>query len=89
MYSGKSLDDLIEAGWHVVDTEFDAEAFYYWKKKALAFLTDFVGPNHTCTQSFRDFLQQTELLDPARRVDNSLDSTSDASSGEDESRRVL
>ncbi len=64
MYSGKRLDDLIEAGWHVVDTEFDAEALYYWKKKALDFLTDFVGPDHAYTRSFKDCIQQTEQFDP-------------------------
>lgn len=66
MNSGKRLDDLIEAGWHVVDSEFDVEALYYWKKKALDFLTDFVGPDHACTRSFKDRIQQTEqfgLLD--------------------------
>jgi hypothetical protein len=69
MNSGKRLDDLIEAGWHVLDTEFDAEALYYWKKKALDFLTDFVGPDHTCTQSFRDCIQQTEQFAPLDRGD--------------------
>jgi hypothetical protein len=63
MYSGKRLDDLIEAGWHVVDSEYDAEALCYWKKKVLDFLTDFVGPDHACTQSFRHCVQQTELFD--------------------------
>jgi hypothetical protein len=69
MYSGKRLDDLIEAGWHVVDTEFDAEALYYWRKKALDFLTDFVGPDHACTQSFRDCIKPTEQFDPLDRSD--------------------
>jgi hypothetical protein len=69
MYSGKRLDDLIEAGWHVVDTEFDAEALYYWKKKALDFLTDFVGPDHACTQSFRDTIQHTEQFEPLDGID--------------------
>jgi hypothetical protein len=63
MYSGKRLDDLIEAGWHVVDTEFDARALYYWRKKALDFLTDFVGPDHACTQIFRHGIEQPELFD--------------------------
>jgi hypothetical protein len=63
MYSGKRLDDLIEAGWHVVDSEYDAEAIHYWKKKALDFLDDFVGPDHECTQSFKHCVQQTELFD--------------------------
>jgi hypothetical protein len=69
MYSGKRLDDLIEAGWHVVDTEFDAEALHYWRKKALDFLTDFVGPDHACTQSFRDCIKPTEQFDPLDRSD--------------------
>ncbi len=64
MYSGKSLDDLIEAGWHVIDTEFDAGAFYYWKKKALDFLTDFVGPDHESTRSFKNCIEQTKGFDP-------------------------
>jgi len=63
MYSGKRLDDLIEAGWHVVDSKYDAEALYYWKRKALDFLTDFVGPDHACTQSFRNCINQTNQFD--------------------------
>jgi hypothetical protein len=69
MYSGKRLDDLIEAGWHVVDSEYDAEALYYWKKKVLDFLTDFVGPEHACTQSFKHCVQQTELFNDLDRCE--------------------
>jgi hypothetical protein len=89
MYSGKRLDDLIEAGWHVVDTEFDAEALYYWKKKALDFLTDFVGPDHTCTQSFRDCIQQTEQFEPLDISDILAVAPKDASVIEERSKRLF
>ncbi len=29
------VDDLIEAGWHVIDTDFDMTAFTLWRKQAL------------------------------------------------------
>jgi hypothetical protein len=86
MYSGKRLDDLIEAGWLVVDTEFDAEALYYWRKKALDFLTDFVGPDHTCTQSFRDWIQQTAQFDRLDRSDIFAAAGNDAPTIEEDER---
>jgi hypothetical protein len=55
MNSEKRLDDLIEAGWHVIDTEFDARALHFWKKKAYDFLSDFVGPEHAGTQDFKNY----------------------------------
>jgi hypothetical protein len=86
MYSGKRLDDLIEAGWHVVDTEFDAEALYYWRKKALDFLTDFVGPDHSCTQSFKDCIKPAEQIDPLDRSDILRAVGNDASTIEEDER---
>jgi hypothetical protein len=58
----KRLDDLIEAGWHVIDTEFDQQAFDFWKKKAYDFLSDFVGPDHVCTRDFENYVRsKTEV----------------------------
>lgn len=54
MDCAKRLDDLIEAGWHVVDTEFDEQAFHFWRKKAYDFLSDFVGPDHVSTRGFEN-----------------------------------
>ena len=89
MYSGKSLDDLIEAGWHVIDTEFDAGAFYYWKRKALAFLTDFVGPDHESTRSFRNCIEQTEGFDPLDRSGILTASSNDTRTIEEEGKRLF
>ncbi|MGB6067470.1 MAG: hypothetical protein WBG50_21915 [Desulfomonilaceae bacterium] len=89
MYSGKSLDDLIEAGWHVIDTEFDAGAFYYWKRKALDFLTDFVGPDHESTRSFRNRIEQTERFDPLDRSGILTASSNDTRTIEEEGKRLF
>ena len=35
----RRIDDLIEAGWGVVDSEFDPIAFHHWRRSALASLT--------------------------------------------------
>ena len=89
MYSGKSLDDLIEAGWHVIDTEFDAGAFYYWKKKALDFLTDFVGPDHESTRSFRNCIEQTEKFDPLDPGEVRITGSNDTHAIEEEVKRLF
>ncbi len=31
----QSVDSLIEAGWHVIDSDFDIAAFTHWRKQAL------------------------------------------------------
>lgn len=48
----KRIDDLIEAGWHVLDSEYDEAALVYWKKTASDFLIDFLGRRHSVTESF-------------------------------------
>lgn len=42
----KRWDDLIEAGWHVIDAGFAEDAFLFWKKKANDFLAEFMGPDY-------------------------------------------
>jgi hypothetical protein len=60
MCNEKRLDALIEAGWHVIDTEYDKRALYFWKKKAYDFLENFVGPDHVSTQGFRNYILSLE-----------------------------
>ncbi len=57
----ESIDDLIEAGWNVVKTEFDKQAYLSWKKKAYLFLADFVGPDHACTRDFQAGVSNLDL----------------------------
>lgn len=56
MAFNKSLDDLIEAGWHLIDTDYDEKAYYFWKEKAHEFFSDFVGPDHIFTKDLKNFV---------------------------------
>jgi hypothetical protein len=59
------VDNLIEAGWHVIDSDFDAIAFAHWRKQALDCIGALMGPAHAYTHYFRDFVdhaEQTSLL---------------------------
>ncbi|HMK34687.1 MAG TPA: hypothetical protein VK463_06455 [Desulfomonilaceae bacterium] len=63
MNAEKRLDDLIEAGWHVIDTKFEEQAIFFWKKKAYDFLSEFVGPDHACTLTFKNYCTSHETGD--------------------------
>jgi len=54
------VDNLIEAGWHVIDTDFDMMAFTLWRKQALDCIGALMGPAHAYTHYFRDFVEQAE-----------------------------
>ena len=54
------VDNLIEAGWHVIDTDFDMMAFTHWRKQALDCIGALMGPAHAYTHYFRDFVEQAE-----------------------------
>ncbi|MBI4962754.1 MAG: hypothetical protein HY913_05695 [Desulfomonile tiedjei] len=56
----KRIDDMIEAGWHVLDSDFDTAAFQHWRKQAFKCVNDLLGPDHTYTRSFKDCLQSVE-----------------------------
>ncbi len=54
------IDNLIEAGWYVLDSDFDATAFANWRRKALDCVTALLGPSHTYAHYFRDFVDEAE-----------------------------
>ncbi len=54
------VDNLIEAGWHVVDSDFDMAAFAHWRKQALDCIGALMGPAHAYTHYFQDFVDQAE-----------------------------
>jgi hypothetical protein len=58
MYQEKLIDDLILAGWHVLDTRFDEKAFGAWRERALYCLTDLLGHDHHYTRSFRVWVKE-------------------------------
>lgn len=60
MYEEKVIDDLIEAGWHVLESNFDETALQNWRDRALICLTKLLGQEHTYTQQFSDWVTQRE-----------------------------
>lgn len=56
----KRIDDLINAGWHVLDSDFDVTAFRQWRKRAVDCLDSLLGPDHTYSRHFRDYVNRQE-----------------------------
>jgi hypothetical protein len=59
------IDDLIEAGWGVLESDFDPVAFLCWRRRALDCLTAVIGADHVYTRQFENFVRQggkTDLL---------------------------
>ncbi len=56
----KRLDNLIEDGWRVLNSNFDPAAFANWRRKALDCVIALVGPSHKYALSFREYVEQME-----------------------------
>jgi hypothetical protein len=54
----KRIDDLIEAGWKVLDTDFDPVAFENWRIRVVACLSELLGCDHPYTKYFIINLQE-------------------------------
>ena len=57
MSTNGRIDDLIEAGWGVLDSDFDPVAFQRWRRRAFDCLTALVGPDHVYTRHFENFVR--------------------------------
>lgn len=62
MYQESLIDSLIEAGWHVLDSDFDETALRNWRELALTCLTDLLGSDHIYVQQFTGWVRQREKL---------------------------
>ena len=58
MSAEQRIDDLIEAGWGVLDSGFDPVAFQRWRRRAFDCLTAVVGPDHVYARHFQRFVRQ-------------------------------
>jgi hypothetical protein len=54
----QQIDDLIEAGWFMLESDFDPVAFQNWRRKAVDCLTVVVGPDHGYIRQFENFVRQ-------------------------------
>ena len=53
----QQLDELIKAGWEVVDSDFDPVAFQRWRLKAFECLNAMFGSDHVYTKYFEHFVR--------------------------------
>ncbi|HMK37619.1 MAG TPA: hypothetical protein VK463_21280 [Desulfomonilaceae bacterium] len=56
----KPINDLIEAGWHVLESDFDDAAFHHWKKQVFYCLSALLGPDHAYAECFREHVGEAE-----------------------------
>ena len=52
------IDELIKAGWEVLDSDFDPAAFQHWRLKAYECLNAMFGSDHVYTKYFEHFVRQ-------------------------------
>ena len=52
------IDELIKAGWGVLESDFDPNAFQNWRVKAFECLRAMFGPDHVYTKYFQHFVEQ-------------------------------
>ena len=65
MSAEQRIDDLIKAGWGVLESDFDPDAFQLWRRSAFDCLNTMFGPDHVYTRHFENFVRQggkTDLL---------------------------
>lgn len=60
MLIDNKIDELIKAGWNVIESDFDAVAFQNWENQVRHCLGALVGPDHTYTRQFEDYVKGTE-----------------------------
>ncbi len=60
MVPERQIDALIEAGWHVLESNFDETAFLHWRATAYECLESLLGPHHAYTEHFRYNMGQPE-----------------------------
>jgi|SRR5271157_3445830 len=60
MLINNKIDELIKAGWDVIESDFDTAAFLNWKKQARDCIAALVGPDHTYMRKFEDYVKGAE-----------------------------
>lgn len=56
----KLIDQLIEAGWTVLETDFDEKAFAHWRQHAYDCVAALLAPDHPCLRIFQDHVRKAD-----------------------------
>ena len=65
MHAEKEFENLIEAGWSVLRSDFTESAFLHWRQRVQEYLAASLGHDHPYTKNFEEWVQpsgQCELL---------------------------
>ena len=62
MVPEKQIDALIEAGWHVLESNLDEAAFLHWRMRAHDCLNALLGPRHAYTEHFEYHMRQSKAI---------------------------
>jgi|WetSurMetagenome_2_1015567.scaffolds.fasta_scaffold656214_1 hypothetical protein len=60
MLTDNKIDELIKAGWNVIESDSDTVAFQNWENQVRDCLCALVGPDHTYTRQFEDYVNGAE-----------------------------
>jgi hypothetical protein len=60
MPTERLIDQLIKAGWEVLESDFDEEAFARWRQSAHDCVAALVEPDHPYLRLFRDHVKEAE-----------------------------
>lgn len=63
MHTDKPFDELIRAGWEVIESDYHSAAFQNWRQKAFDCLVDLMGPDHVDTRYFEHHIRRTGKSD--------------------------
>lgn len=63
MFDENLIDGLIQAGWYVLESNFDERAFLHWKQSASLCLGDPLGKDHVYVRFLQDYVRQVEKRD--------------------------
>ncbi|MEW6114630.1 MAG: hypothetical protein AB1664_21025 [Thermodesulfobacteriota bacterium] len=58
--SVERIETLIRTAREVIDSDFDIRVIYRWKKEALEYLQEQLGPDHYYTRCFSDHMAEME-----------------------------
>ena len=58
MPTTKAIDKLIDAGWQVLESDFDPVAFMEWRRRAFDCVVVLMGPDHPYAQFFQEFVNK-------------------------------
>ena len=57
MKTEHQIDALVKAGWEVVESDFDQDAFRNWRLKAFECVSAMFGSDHVHTKYFEHLVQ--------------------------------